>query len=170
MNKSKRLQLMLIFLLIFHSCEMSPIPAFGGTSCMPINRNKIRLIECKLVGLAQVPPRNLWKGLLREAVGEGYIGMYAVCCVVRNRLLAGMDNGLVGLRKRKLEAFVTKCGLSYELMAKDIVYKVFEQNTPDITNGALYFESIDFPETIRKFDRLYIRCWQYKKHIFWKEK
>ena len=45
-------------------------------------------------------PDNLWRGHIAEAVSEGPDGMYAVACVVRNRLNAGMNSGLVALRRR----------------------------------------------------------------------
>lgn len=84
---------------------------------------------------------HLWQGLLAEASGEGETGMYAVCCVCRNRLKKGMDLGLVGLKRLDLAKFVAKEGYEREVMAKRIVEAVFEQGGPDTTKGALYFEN-----------------------------
>lgn len=90
------------------------------------------------------PPRDLYKGLMREAVGDGPRGLYAVACVVRNRLNRGMDHGLVGLRRRGLDKFVAKHSAKHIARAKRAVYRVFEEGSPDITGGAIYFENIEY--------------------------
>jgi hypothetical protein len=157
MNNSKRLCLITVFALIFNSCEHYPVPAFAGVKNVSVRTT-----------LQKYP--DLWKYLLAEAVGEGRVGIKAVCCVVRNRERLGYPLGLSGARKRNLEAFVRKCGVSWKLIAREIVSEVFNDNCPDITNGALYFESVDFPLNIIKFDMRYKRCWRYRKHIFYKER
>lgn len=162
MNKSKRLYLIAVFALIFHSCEYSPCPAYGVVGLSQNFNISVRSVIYKYP--------DLWKYLLAEAAGEGREGILAVCCVVRNRVRFGLGLGLSGARKTHLEAFVRKCGVSWEAVAKQIVKEVFDGNCPDITNGALYFESVDFPENIKKFDVRYQRCWKYGKHIFYKEK
>ena len=88
-------------------------------------------------------PKNLWKGLIAEDVSGGYQGMYAVACCVRNRLNTEMNIGLVALKRKDLDRFVKKEGVKYELMAKDIVYKVFLENAPDITQGAIHYEAVE---------------------------
>lgn len=88
-------------------------------------------------------PANLYQGLIVEACGEGYDGMYAVACVVKNRLNVGLNHGLCGLKKRGLDEFVRKQGAKIERVAKDIVRKVFEQNGEDITKGATHYENIE---------------------------
>jgi hypothetical protein len=90
----------------------------------------------------QYPPE-LWKGLLREASSEGYHGMYAVACCVRNRMKNGKDHGLVGLKKKDLNRFVKKEGSRAEIIAKEAVRKVFEENGYDITKGAIYYEYVE---------------------------
>jgi len=102
--------------------------------------------------------------LLAEAVGEGREGILAVCLVVRNRCKVGLPLGLSGARKPNLEAFVRKCGVSWELVAKDIVKKVFNDNCPDITNGALYFRR----PNERMFRWCKIETFRYNNHIFYK--
>ncbi len=162
MNRQKRLYLALVFILIFHS--------FGGNAYATKRVGRDQHVSENLTSPLQYPS-NLWKGLLAEAVGEGEIGMYAVACCVRNRLNCGKGQGLTGLKRSNLDPFVLKCGLSYELMSKEIVRLVFEtNNAKDITNGAIYFESVDFPKNIAKFDRMYQRTVRIGKHIFYKEK
>lgn len=85
--------------------------------------------------------QNLWKGLLAEAVSDGYEGMYAVACVVRNRLEIGMNDGLDGLKRKDLDEFVARQPKRLQLKAKLIVRKVFEYRCKDVTNGAIYFMS-----------------------------
>lgn len=149
MNNSKRLQLMLIFLLIFHSY------AYGRDGC-GTNRNdpfevknankqfgNYGSIRIPNVSVMRPLPTNLWKGLMREAVSEGYKGMYAVACCVRNRLEKGMDVGLVGLKKSNLDLFVASEKPIYRQYAQEIVKIVFQQQGRDITNGALYYDDFE---------------------------
>ncbi len=88
-------------------------------------------------------PVNLWKGLIAEDVSGGYKGMYAVACCTRNRLNAGMTHGLVAMKRKDLDRFVKREGKRYELMAKDIIRKVFTENAPDITLGATHYEAVE---------------------------
>lgn len=88
-------------------------------------------------------PDNLWLGLIAEAAGDGYSGMYAVAACVRNRLDKGMNTGLCGLDRKDLVSFVSRQGKKYEVMAKQIIKKVFEEKGEDTTNGAIYFENIE---------------------------
>jgi hypothetical protein len=87
-------------------------------------------------------PKNLWKGLIAEDVAGGYQGMYAVACCVRNRLNAGMNTGLVALKRKNLDEFVRKEGRKVEFIAKSIVREVFEENGIDTTEGACFYENI----------------------------
>ncbi|MFA5385692.1 MAG: hypothetical protein WC364_13740 [Eubacteriales bacterium] len=86
---------------------------------------------------------NLWKGLIAEDVSGGYQGMYAVACCVRNRLNAGMDHGLVAMKRKDLNQFCHKQGNNYQQMAKGIINKVFSQAGPDITGGATHYEAVE---------------------------
>ncbi len=88
-------------------------------------------------------PENFWRGLVAEACGDGYKGMYAVAIVVRNRLDKGMTTGLCGLDRKDLIQFVSKQGKKYEVMAKKIIRIVFEEKGEDTTGGAIYFENIE---------------------------
>jgi hypothetical protein len=115
---------------------------------------------------AKKPPANLWKGIIAEAVGEGFEGQYAAACVCRNRLKKGMNTGLAGLKRNDLDAFVAKEGPEAEKTAKEIVADVFEHNSEDTTGGALYFESTDFERPWWAKDR--VKTVQIGKHIFYK--
>jgi hypothetical protein len=88
------------------------------------------------------PPNNLWKGIIGEATSEGYIGMYAVACVYRNRLEKGMSLGCVALKRRDLDEFVRREGRKAEFIAKSIIEEVFKENGKDITKGATHYENI----------------------------
>ena len=114
------------------------------------------------------PPENLYKGLIGEAVSEGYEGMYAVACVYRNRLEKGMSLGCVALKRRDLDEFVRKQGKKYEIMAKEIVYKVFTE-TDDITKGATHYENIE-RFGIPGWAKNMVRTVKIGRHTFYKEK
>ena len=92
---------------------------------------------------ATEPPKDLWQGLIGEAVSEGYEGMYAVACVYKNRINKGMSLGCVALKRKDLNQFIKKQGVKYERMAKSIIEKVFYQNAEDITKGAIHYENIE---------------------------
>ena len=98
-----------------------------------------------LVGLsfAVEAPVDLWKGLIGEAVSEGYNGMYAVACVYRNRLENNMPLGCVAMNKEKLDEFVADQGQHYESISKEIISLVFDQGSPDTTRGATHYENIE---------------------------
>lgn len=117
-------------------------------------------------GITKNIPDNLWKGLIAEAVNQGYIGMYAVCCVVRNRIALDLGAGLNGLKRQNLESFVAKQGLRYTLMAKNAYRAVFERNGFDITFGATHFESTDFPKP--KWAENMTETVRVGRHIFYK--
>jgi len=96
------------------------------------------------VAHADEPP--LWKVIIGEAVSEGYEGLYAVCCVAKNRLNKGMSLGLVAANRKDLDRFVQKQGVKYERMAKEIVQLVFKERNYDSTEGATHFENLEeFP-------------------------
>jgi hypothetical protein len=88
-------------------------------------------------------PTNLWQGLIAEDVAGGYQGMYAVACCVRNRLNTGLNTGLCGLKRKDLNAFVNRQPKKYHKIAKQIVKKVFEENSPDITGGGTHYEAVE---------------------------
>lgn len=87
-------------------------------------------------------PECLYKGIIGEAIGEGYEGMYAVACVYRNRLRKGLPLGCTALKRADLDSFVRRQGGKYKEMVEKIVKSVFCENSPDITNGATHYENI----------------------------
>jgi len=114
---------------------------------------------------AQVPSPALWKGLLAEASSEGYQGMYAVACCVKNRLNNGMNTGLVALKRKDLDEFVRREGRKAEYLAKDIIRKVFEENGIDTTRGATHYENIE-AFGLPKWSRSMVRTVKIGKHTF----
>lgn len=88
-------------------------------------------------------PKDLWKGVIGEAVSEGYDGMYAVACVYRNRLKQNISLGCVAMKRTDLDKFISMQGEKYEVAAKKIIKKVFIENGPDITYGATHYENVE---------------------------
>lgn len=116
---------------------------------------------------AQVPcPANLWKGLIAEATSDGYDGMYAVACCVRNRLARGMNTGLCGLKRKDLDTFVKREGSKRERQAKEIIRRVFEDGSDDTTKGATHFESTRY-KTPSWARGAVVTC-QVGEHVFYK--
>jgi len=114
-------------------------------------------------------PEDLWKGLIAEATGEGYQGMYAVACCVRNRLNKGMNTGLCGLKRKNLDVFVQREGRKQELIAKEIVRRVFVENSPDFTNGATHYEAVE-RYGIPRWAKGMIKTAKIGEHTFFKER
>ncbi len=109
--------------------------------------------------------QEIWKVLLAEAADQGYLGLKAVACVMRNR--GGSLQGFSGAKRKNLDAFCQRQGAYWISIAKQVEREVFSENCPDITKGSTHFESIDFPKP----------KWAYSmkesvtigKHIFYKE-
>jgi len=114
-------------------------------------------------------PDNLWKGVIGEAVSEGYEGIYAVICVYKNRINKGMPLGCVALKRKDLDTFVDKQDKKWKYIAKELVEYVFNGKGSDITNGATHYENIEkFGEPPWAPDMV-ITC-KIKNHTFYKEK
>lgn len=128
----------------------------------------MNVLVCRAYAEAEIPPDNLWKGLIGEAVGEGYDGMYAVCWVYRNRLEKGMSLGCVALKRKDLDKFIKKQGVYYEYLAKDIVERVFYSYAEDPTFGSTHYESVLYPKPKWAY-AMQIRV-TIGKHIFYKER
>lgn len=114
-------------------------------------------------------PENLWKGIIGEAAGEGYDGMYAVACAYRNRIRKGLSLGCVALKRRDLDEFVRKQGRKIEYAAKNIVEEVFIRNGKDVTFGSTHYENIE------RFGTPYwaknmVKAVKIGSHTFFKEK
>jgi len=129
----------------------------------------ILIFICSSASAETLYPENLWQGLMGEAVSEGYKGMYAVGCVYRNRIRQGKGLGCVALKRRALAQWCAKQGIKYEGMAKDIIYKLFILDYPDITGGATHYEAIE------KYGKPYwvkdmVKTIKIGEHTFYKEK
>ena len=128
------------------------------------------LIICFLIILVAIlvdelwaePP--IWQVLMAEAVSEGYEGMYAVACVIRNR--GGID-GFVGAKRKDLRAFCERQGSHWRDVAKRIEYEVFEKDGRDATSGARYYENVEtFGEPY--WARTKEETCKIGNHTFWK--
>ena len=91
---------------------------------------------------ANAEEQPLWKLVVAEAANQGYEGMYAVTCVVRNRVQADMTIGLSAAHRRDLDRFVSAQPQTVQDTARTIV-DIVANGGGDTTNGALYFENIN---------------------------
>ncbi len=87
------------------------------------------------------PDTPIWKVIMAEAVSEGYEGMYAVACVIRNR--GGDLHGFCGAKRKDLSVFCNRQGRRAISQARKIEERVFEFYGPDTTKGATHFENIE---------------------------
>lgn len=92
---------------------------------------------------AEMYVNKYYKLIIAEAADQGYEGMYAVACVVRNRLSMGMDDGLCSKNRPDLDKFVKDQGVSITLQAKHICDRVFNRCGYDSTKGATHFENVE---------------------------
>jgi len=91
---------------------------------------------CRVARAAEIPDSLAIRAILGEARGEGYQGMYAVACAIRNR---GNLEGVYGL-EAKMEPI---SGALYQSAAKTW----FEsEDGPDVTNGAKNWDGAGFPK------------------------
>ncbi len=114
------------------------------------------------------PPKNLYKYLLAEAGDQGHTGMYAVACVVRNRLRKGMWHGLVACRRRDLSGFVAKHTNEEVGVAIGVVKEVFFQNGKDVTYGADHYESSKYKRPRWSYN-MTVTC-RIGEHIFYRSR
>ena len=87
--------------------------------------------------------KGLDRALIAEAVGEKYVGMYAVACVIRNRIAQGIPLGMKGLERSDLDEFVSRQDKASKDNARKIIKEVLYNNAVDITNGATHFENVE---------------------------
>ena len=108
-----------------------------------------------------------WKVIMAEAVGEGYDGMMAVCCVIRNR--GGNLNGFYGAKRKDLDDFCKRQGQRYIVQAKAIERAIFEENAQDTTGGATHYEALERYGVPYWARSMQITC-KIGRHTFFKEK
>ena len=99
------------------------------------------------------------RAIVGEASNQGYDGMYAVACSVKNR---GHLRGVYGLKAPHVESepsWVWK-------MASEAFYASLQGT--DVTNGATHWESTDFPTPywVKDMEITY----KLGKHVFYKAK
>jgi len=115
----------------------------------------------------EITPPTIWKVLLAEGANQGYEGMYAIACVIRNR--GGDLRGFAGAHRKDLDAFCNRQGKKYIEMAKRIEIIVFKNNGKDITNAATHFENIQkfgVPYWTKKMDKVTV----IGNHTFYRER
>ena len=131
MTKTKKIILTLIFLIIFHST----------------------------IYAKQIEQNKAIRAIVGEASNQGYQGMLAVACAIRNR---GTLKGVYGLNAKHID--------NEPQWVFTLAEKAWEESeNKDITNGATHWENI------KAFGTPYwvasmIKVYQYKDQIFYKEK
>ena len=117
----------------------------------------------------------VFRTIMGEAVSEGYEGMYAVACVIRNKakrhnLLPAIvcRKWFIASKRKDLISFCERQGVKYNNMVQRIVSEVFDNDAKDITGGATHYENVErygtpyWAKTMRKTAKI-------GSHTFWKE-
>ncbi len=94
-----------------------------------------------VAGIARAEEVPYWKVIMAEAVSEGYDGMYAVACVIRNR--GGGLRGFYGAKRKDLDDFCKRQGQRYIVQAQAIERAIFEESSRDTTSGATHYEALE---------------------------
>ena len=111
------------------------------------------------------PP--IWQVLLAEGVNQGYKGMFAIACVLRNR--GGSLKGFAGAKRADLEAFCLRQGLPLINLAKRAQRACFIEGQADSTGGATHFENIEAFGT-PYWTKSMVKTVKIGSHTFYKEK
>ena len=122
------------------------------------------ILLCSLVRADEIP---VWKILMAEAVSEGYEGMYAVACVIRNR--GGDLSGFLGAKRKDLDDFCKRQGQYYINLAQEIERCVFEENSPSNIGNATHFEAIEIYGEPWWAKDMIVTC-KIGEHTFYEEK
>src|SRR4030042_6353038 len=89
-------------------------------------------------------PWNLWKGILRETIGEDKEAMVAVTLCYKNRLKNKMHLGCTSLMKKGIDKWIEKnTTVEHRELAKKIVEDVFEDKYVDVTKGATFYDNFE---------------------------
>lgn len=99
------------------------------------------------------------RAIIGEASGEGYQGMLAVACAIRNR---GTLKGVYGVNAKHVDS---QPAYVWEMARK----AWYESEKEDVTGGATHWENI------KAFGRPYwvdsmTPVYQYKNHVFYRER
>ena len=118
---------------------------------------------------AQILRPAYWQVIIGEAADQGYVGMYAVGCVLRNR--GGDLHGFSATNRKDLSLFCDRQGREIMRQAREIERRVFQEHGPDITKGATLFENIEKYGFPRTWDRTkIIKTVKILDHTFFREK
>lgn len=101
------------------------------------------------------------RAVMGEASGEGFTGMKAIACAIRNR---GTLKGVYGLRAKHIDKEPKRVW--------DMAQKAWEESAKeDITNGATHWGSkIVDKEWIKKMERSgFVKTFEYKNQAFYRE-
>ena len=94
------------------------------------------LFVCGNVHAATIPDRRAVNAIIGEAEGEGYDGMVAVACAIRNR---GTLKGVYGEKAPRV------VGRKYSKTVYNLAVKAWAASAKkDITNGATHWEGTKF--------------------------
>ncbi len=118
---------------------------------------------------AQVMQPAYWQVIIGEAADQGYAGMYAVACVMKNR--GGDLHGFSAANRKDLSLFCSRQGREIIRQAREIERRVFQEHGPDITKGATLFENIEKYGFPRTWDRSkVIKTVKINSHTFFRER
>ena len=107
---------------------------------------------------AEVDESQAIRAIIGEASGEGYNGMLAVACAIKNR---GTLKGVYGVKAKHVD--------KEPKWVWDLARKAWKESaSKDITNGATHWESTDF-DVPYWAKSMTISC-VIGKHIFYKQK
>jgi len=106
---------------------------------------------------AEVNDSKAVRAIIGEASSEGYDGMLAVACAIRNR---GTLQGVYGVNAKHVD--------NEPKWVWDIAERAWHNSlTNDVTKGATHWESTDFKVPYWAKDM--VVTYTYKKHVFYKE-
>jgi hypothetical protein len=109
---------------------------------------------------APLPQEKVILSIVGEAENQGYQGMLAVACAIRNR---GTLKGVYGLRSPRVKNH------KYSQATYNLALKAWKQSAlKDITNGATHWENIKAfgcPPWVKGC----VEVFRHKDHVFYKE-
>ena len=102
----------------------------------------LALIICAVARAENTPPNNLWQGIIAEDCSGDFMVYLIIASVVRNRLNAGMNNGLIALKRQNLGQFVKQnCDYMLKVKGIDLTFLVTKAMTEVFVNDKDYANS-----------------------------
>lgn len=127
-----------------------------------VNILLIITLLCSTAWAAEIPKQQFIDAVIGEAEGEGYRGMLAVSCAIRNR---GMLKGVYGGRSKRVREHL------YNSHTFVLAVKAYEESrNPDacaMIDGADHWESTDFPRP--EWSKNMIVAATIGKHVFYRD-